>query len=202
VIEMPKLYSMVIQSLHDADSVFGLAGSMWDSMYSLAGLVSRKTEGKPIAAEAQDLALSLLTDPNPCPEKPSGSTVSDDGYESLFQIANAYRSALVVLYTDLLVDEITVSSDFVQSLYESALHSLLRASTLTSDVMLTTLWPLHTVGMRATSRSDKMIIRKIFEKLKETHHKNCVNSAWDEVQRSWAEGQWTLRHENREILFA
>lgn len=195
-------YAAAIESANAVDPIFGLAGSMWTSLYKLADIYARKARHEIVATEAQDLTLKLLSDSRQYSKRPSESTITEESYESLSQIATAHRySALLVIHTDILADEASTSSDFVHSLYESALNALLRASVLSSEVMLTTLWPLHTVGMRATSTGDRLVVRKIFEKVKATHSMNCVNFAMEEVRRCWEVGD---RHElvRNQILFA
>jgi hypothetical protein len=196
-------YASIMTSLNVVDPIFGLAGSMWASLYHLADLVARKARSQNIASEAQDLALAFLSQPDYYPDKPSDSPMTDESYESLVQIAHSLRySALLVVYTDLLDGDESIPPDSIHSTYDSALHSLLRASVLHSGVMLTTLWPLHTVGVRATSSGDRIIIRRIFEKVKTTQNMKCVDIAWEQVKKCWEVGETPGDVGRREILFA
>lgn len=196
-------YASILTSLHGVDPSFGLAGSMWPSLYHLAELVARKESSPSVASEAQDLALDLLSQKDYYPDKPPDSPLTDDSYESLVQIAHSLRySALLVIYTDLMDGDESVPPDSIRSTYDAALHALLRASVLHSDAMLTTLWPLHTVGMRATSSGDRIIIRRIFEKLKVTQNMKCVDIAWEQVKKSWEGGETPGAVGRNEILFA
>lgn len=175
------------------DGTFGLVGSLWPMMESLAKILARKDCGEVATEQAKRLETQLHS----WSIERAKETVdeNDVNQEAILQIANAYKySCLLTLYSNPISLEAFGENyghdlplkprELLQHVYQQAFDSLLRACVL-SGPMSTLTWPLYTVGMHAKSTGDKTIVKHIFSMLNERQHMKVVEAARDSVTRHW-----------------
>ena len=160
------------------DETFGLVGSLWPMMHSLADLLARRKHGEDITNEAMVLEQKLQSW---AIDTPGGNGDVDE--EAMMQIAQTYKySALLTLYTGCLVPN--ANQEQVTRTQRAAIDSLLRVCVL-SGTMSTLTWPLFTVAMSSTSASDKVVLQHVFSKLLERQHMKVVEGARDKILQTW-----------------
>ena len=165
----------------EVDETFGLAGSLWPMMHSLADLLARHKHGKNVTSEAfllEQLLLSWSVD-----RKREDSDVDD---EAMWQIAQSYRlSGLLTLYSgSLLPSGSNLPCHRIEDTHRSAIDSLLRVCVL-SGPMSTLTWPLYIVTMSSATFSDRTFLQHIFTKFLERQHMKGVEAARDKVLQMW-----------------
>lgn len=202
---------MVSLSLHEAplgsinypledctgvDGTFGLVGSLWPMMETLAVIIALKYKGEDIIEQARILELQLHS--WSAQQASETANESDVNLEAMLQIAKAYRCcSLLTLYScivsleasdiNYVYDNHFTREKMNEDMYQQAFDSLLRVCVL-SGPMSTLAWPLHTIGLLAKSTGDKLVVRRIFDTLNERQHMKVVEAARNSVMKYWDQG--------------
>jgi hypothetical protein len=175
------------------DGTFGLVGSLWPVMETLAVIIALQASGEDITEQAKMLELQLHS----WSVQQADETVkeNDINQEAMLQIAKAYQCcSLLTLYSSIVSPEASATNydddirftqeELSQQIYQQALDSLLRVCVL-SGPMSTLTWPVYTIGMLAKSTGDKTIVRRIFATLNERQHMKVVEAASNRVTKHW-----------------
>jgi Fungal specific transcription factor domain len=165
----------------EVDETFGLTGSLWPMMHTLADLLARRKYGEDVTQEAVLLEQSLSTW---SVERHGASTDVDE--EAMMQIAQTYKySGLLALHICLIIGNgSNANHEKVEVIQRAAIDSLLRVCVL-SGTMSTLTWPLYTVAMSSKSVSDRTVLQHVFSKLLERQHMKVVEGARDKILQTW-----------------
>ena len=174
------------------DGTFGLLGTLWPLMQTLAEVLATSKSYVEKIDEAR-LLIQQLKSWHPEAALPLLNE-RDTDHQTMLQIAKAYKNCclLTLLKQTLQITEafhdsrsniVTLSKE-ISTTYREVLENLLRACVL-SGPMSTLVWPLYTVGMSAKSAADQAITQHIFAKLNERQHMKVVECASQTVERAW-----------------
>ena len=178
------------------DETFGLAGSLWPMIHSLAAILASKKRGADVEQEAQLLEIQLRSWSIERIKDAVDETHVNQ--EAMLQIARAYKySSLLTLYSTM--PQFEDREDVLQDTYRQAFDSLLRVCAL-SGTMSTLTWPLYTVALLARSMGDRTIVRHIFSKLIDRQHMKIVEEARDSAIRHWDKTREIQDKDNVAIL--
>jgi len=165
------------------DETFGLAGSLWPMMQSLADTLACKREGQDVSGKARCLEQRLQSW---SPDQAQASIDKSDVHmEAMLQIARAYKySSLLTLYSEISPRLGAEDQELLYKTYQSAFDSLLRTCVL-SGPMSTLTWPLYTVAILAESSGDQNVVQHIFSTLQNRQHIKVVEMASESVSFHW-----------------
>lgn len=182
------------------DYIFGLTSPLWPAMETLARLISQNQLEQDVVEEAERLERHLHSIAIAVESENDPTTMHNTDLEAMRQIAVAYKnSALLTLYKRFLLPHDARYWPQFQNAYTSALDALLRICLL-SGPMSTMTWPLYTVASCAESRSDRIALQGMFDKVFHRQQANVLQGARDAVQQKWQQDRISEPQDPRRLL--